>query len=119
MLESYLEFSLACFLRFRQFSFYSSSETFNSIFALLVFTTLMLLLIGSIPILHCRPLSKDHNVARSRYSELTLDLKTHKRLSLLQPTLFMLRRLIYTAVIVFWFGDTIKQVLAVLVLNAI
>ena len=61
----------------------------------------------------------NNNATGQRYSELTLDLKTHNRWSLLQPTLFMLRRLVYAGVIVFWFGETIKQVLAVLILNAI
>ena len=101
-LESYLEFSIACLLRFRRFSFASASESFNSLFAAVIATTLVLLLIGSIIMLQCKSADSSRNIANSRYSELTLGLKTHERASMLSPTIFMALRLIYAYILVQW-----------------
>ena len=95
-LESYLQLSIASFLRFRQFSFGSASDNFNSGFALTIFLTLVLLLTASMPILQCKPSGS------ARYSELALGLNTGRRQSMLSPTLFMARRIIYAYILVNW-----------------
>ena len=53
-LESYLEFSIAIFIRFRKFTFGSASEIFNSVFATFIAVTLIMLMIGSVVVLQCR-----------------------------------------------------------------
>ena len=105
-LESYLEFSIASLIRLRKFNFESWNDIFNSVFATTLLITLVFLLVGSVPLLHCKPLRKEP--ASPRYSELTLGLRTHKRCILFSPTFFMMRRLFYAYILVNWSERSIE-----------
>ena len=54
MLESYLEISIVCFLHLRRLKIDSGSAKFNSMLALVLSSVLIMLLVGSIGLLHCR-----------------------------------------------------------------
>ena len=115
MLESYLEISIVCFLHLRRPKIDSGSARFNSLLALTLSSVLIMLLVGSIGLLHCRgPLKKEP--PSRRYSELVSGLKTHRRMSLLSPTFFMARRLLYAYILVNWVDLSVALVLGALIL---
>ena len=115
LLEGFIEISLACFIRLQMLSFGSGSEAFNSLFAAVIFSVLIVSILGSIGLLHCRgPLKKEP--PSHRYSELTSGLRRHYRVILLSPTFFMARRLTYAYILVNWVNGSIALVLGPLIL---
>ena len=75
-LEAYLELSLSSILRFRNFTFGTSSENFHSIFAMILFAGVLAYLAFSLFFLQSRHMILDTKEARNRYGALYLGLKT-------------------------------------------
>ena len=79
VLEAYLELSLSSILRFKNFTFGSSSEVFHSIFALVLFTGLVAFLLFSLVFLQVKFPVLATKEANQRYGDLYLGLKTRER----------------------------------------
>ena len=101
-LEAYLELSLSSILRFRNFTFGTSSENFHSIFAMILFAAVLAYLAFSLFFLQSRHMILDTKEARNRYGGLFLALKTRERSAILSPFIFMLRRLLLAGILVSW-----------------
>ena len=101
-LEAYLELSLSSILRFCNFTFGSSSEYFHSIFASVIFAAVVSYLLFSLLFLQWRHKSLEKETSKNRFGALYLGLKTRERTAILQPFIFMLRRLLYAGILVSW-----------------
>ena len=101
-LEAYLELSLSSFIRFKSFNFDNGSEIFHSIFSSVLLLLLLASLTFSLIFLQVRYPTLAYEKTKEKFGDLYLGLKTSSRCSLLTPFLFMLRRTLYAAILVYW-----------------
>ena len=100
-LEAFLELSIVSFMRFRNFKFDTSNDSFNSTLSLLLMTLLSFFLLATFVTLGFKMRIVGSSAFQKRMGELTLGLRLKNSRALLYPTFFMLRRLLYAAVLVY------------------
>jgi len=101
-MEAYLELSISSLLRLKIFSFDSPSDSFHSVFSVFICILLAVVFFLSIAILifHFDKLSLPES--KQKFGDLYLGLNTSRRILIIMPVMFMLRRVLYAAVLVFW-----------------
>ena len=101
-LEAYLELCLSSMIRFKNYKWHTSSEQFHSAFASIIYLGLLAYLCFSLFFLQSNfPNLKSESMLK-RYGDLYLGLQTRERTAMLFPFVFMLRRLFYAGILVYW-----------------
>ena len=109
-LEAYLLLCLSSMIRLENYKLDDSSERFHSSFALTILFGLLVYLCFSLLFLQINfPNLKSDRMSK-RYGDLYLGLQTRERAALLFPFVFMLRRLLYTGILVLWSGRNYFQI---------
>ena len=101
ILEAFLELSIVSFMRFRNFKFDTSSDYFNSTLSMMLMTLLSFFLFASFITLGFKVHIVGSSAFQRRMGELTLGLRLKDPKALLYPSFFMLRRLLFAAVLVY------------------
>ena len=102
VLEAFLELSIVSFMRFRNFKFDTSSDSFNSTLSMMLMALLSFFLLASFITLGFKVRIVASSAFQRRMGELTLGLSLKTPKALLYPSFFMLRRLLYAVVLVYW-----------------
>ena len=101
-LEAYLELSLSSMIRFKNYRWENGNERFHSTFATIIYLGLLVFLCFSLFFLQTNFLTLNSESSRRRYGDLYLGLQTRERTALVFPFVFMMRRLIYAGILVYW-----------------
>ena len=109
-LEAYLELALVSSIRFKKYSFSDANEKFHSFFATTLYLGILLYFSFSIYFLQTRFASLKTEAIQKRYGALYLGLETKRKMALLFPCFFMLRRLILAWILVYWSQKNYFQV---------
>ena len=102
ILEAFLELSIVSFMRFRNFRFDTSSDSFNSTLSMMLMALLSFSLLASFITLGFKMRIVGSSAFQRRMGELTLGLSLKSPKALLYPSFFMLRRLLYAVILVYW-----------------
>ena len=110
VLEAYLELQICSMLRFMNFSFEKGDQIFFSVFVILILMATWGLMVFA-AVFAMRKLTKlQEPDFKKKFGDLYLGLKTNSRVALFSPVLFMLRRIAYAAILVFWFERSYFQI---------
>ena len=97
-------------LRFKNLSFEKSDQIIYSVLAILLMVATWSLMIFA-GVYACRKFAAFEDPAfKKKFGDLFLGLKTNSRVALFSPVLFMLRRIAYAAICVFWFDRSYFQI---------
>ena len=109
-LEAYLELQICVLLRFKNFSFESADQIFYSVFTLftMVATWGLMIFAGVFAIRKFQSIN-DPEIT-NKFGDLYLGLNAKSRVALFSPVLFMMRRIFYAAIVVFWFERSYFQI---------
>ena len=99
--EAFLELSISCMLRIESFSFSTGSNSFHSIFSLVIVIFLVGFTLFVTIYLQVNFRSLNEEAKRKKYEAMYLGLETRKRSALFSPVIFMLRRALYAGVLVY------------------
>ena len=109
-LEAYLELQICSMLRFKNFSFDSDDQIFFSVFVIMiVVATWGLMVLAAVLAMRKISTLQEPDFTK-KFGDLFLGLKTNSRVALFSPVLFMLRRIAYAAIVVFWFERSYFQI---------
>ena len=89
-------------IRFRNYKWDTSSEKFHSAFATIIYLGLLVYLCFSLFFLQTNFQDLKSERLLKRYGDLYLGLQTRERTALLFPFVFMLRRLFFAGILVYW-----------------
>lgn len=109
-LECYLELCLSSMIRFKNFNNDTYSDRFHSTFATMIFVAVLLYAGFSLVFLQLRFASLNNEESTARFGDLYLGVKTKDRTAVLFPFVFMLRRLLYASILVFWSQQNYFQI---------
>ena len=99
--EAFLELAISCMLRIEILSFSTSSNSFHSIFCLVIVIFLVTFTLFVTVYLQVNFRSLNQEAMRKKYEAMYLGLETRKRSAMLSPVIFMLRRAMYAGVLVY------------------
>ena len=101
-LETYLELSIVALLRLKQFNFDSYNEIYHSVFAGAILFLIVAYMLFSLAFLQARFKNLALPEYQERIGDLYLGIRVGDRYALLFPFFFMLRRILYAALLVNW-----------------
>ena len=101
-LEAYLELQIATLLRFKNFSFDGADQIFHTVFSMMLLVATWGFLIFAGVFLMTKFTAIKRPEIEKKFGDLYLGLNIKSRIALFNPMLFMLRRVAYAGIVVFW-----------------
>ena len=109
-LEAYLELQICVLLRFKNFSFEGADQIFYSAFTILIMASTWSFMIFAAVFTMQKFVKLEQPGFVKKFGDLYLGLNTKSRIALLSPVLFMVRRIAYAGICVFWFDRSYFQI---------
>lgn len=110
ILEAYFELQICSLLRFKNFSFAGGDQAFYSIFVIIVIVATWGMMIFACVFAMVKFGKLQDTELLKKFGDLYLGLNIKSRIALFSPVLFMLRRIAYAGICVYWFDRSYFQI---------
>ena len=100
LIESYLELSISCLIRIQAFKFTTITDSTLTVFSFVLFSVLISFMISTPLFLRSKHQMIRQKEFKDKYGSLSLGLQHREKAALFYPFVFMIRRMIYSMVII-------------------